>query len=78
MRVVGGLLDSGYILDNTIVVAYIVKDLAEQGEVGLKQETTITVSRTTGTRSNTEGQSQLEYSVEPIHVSYVQTGGVPS
>ena len=78
MRVVGGLLDSGYILDNTIVVAYIVKDLAEQGEVGLKQETTITVSRTTGTRSNTEGQSQLEYSVAPIHVSYVQTGGVPS
>jgi hypothetical protein len=37
-RVVGGLLHSGYILQNTIVVAYIVKDLAEQGEVGLKQK----------------------------------------
>jgi len=77
-RVVGGLLDSGYILHNTIVVAYIVKDLAEQGEVGLKQKNTIAVSRTTGTRSNTANQSQLQYTVDPLHVSYVRTGGVPS
>jgi hypothetical protein len=78
MRVVGGLLDSGYILHSTIVVAYIVKDLAEQGEVGLKQKNTIVVSRTTGTRRNTENQSQLQYTVDPLHVSYVRTGGVPS
>jgi hypothetical protein len=78
MRVAGGLLDSGYILHNTIVVAYIVKDLAEQGEVGMKQKYTIAVSRTTGTRSNTENQSQLQYTVDPLHVAYARTGGVPS
>ena len=77
-RVVGGLLDSGSILHNTILVAYIVKDLAEQRGVGLKQENTIAVSRTTGTRSNMENQSQLQYTVDPLHVSYVRTGGVPS
>jgi hypothetical protein len=77
-RVVGGLLHSGYILQNTIVVAYIVKDLAEQGEVGLKQKKTIAVPRTTGTRSNTENKSQFQYTVDPLHVAYVWTGGVPS
>jgi hypothetical protein len=65
MRAVGGLLDSRYIPHNTIVVAYIVKDLAEHGEVGLKQKNPIAVSRTTGTRSNTENQSQLQYMVDP-------------
>jgi hypothetical protein len=77
-RVVCGILEKGYILHDTIVVAYIVKDLAEQGEVGLKQKKTIVVSRSTGTRSNTENQSQLQYMVDPLHVAYVRTGGVPS
>jgi hypothetical protein len=64
LKRVVGVLHSGYILQNTIVVAYIVKDLAEQEEVGLKQQETIAFPRTPGT-------------VDPLHVAYVRTGGVP-
>lgn len=77
MRLVRGLLDSAYILKSTIIIAYIVKDLAKQGGVGVREKTTISISKSTGTRSSTENNSQLNYSVDPLHVSYVQTGGVP-
>ena len=76
-RIVGGILDSGYILCDKVVVAYVIEDDDRQQNVGKMSSSNLTVSRTTGTRSSSTGNESQAFTVEALRVKSTRAGATP-
>jgi hypothetical protein len=76
IRVVNGIMNSGYNLCGEIVVAYVIEDFNKSGTVGMKESTTIKCTTTNGSRKNGTSKS-IEYTVKPLHIAHARSGGVP-
>jgi hypothetical protein len=76
-RIVGGILDSGYILCDKVVVAYVIEDDDRQQNVGKMSSSNLTVSRTTGTRSSSTGNEPQIFTVKALRVKFTRAGATP-